>query len=201
MVKGRKKRSLDRTAKHQRDTNLLFIGIEGGDEQTSKEAKYFDIFHGDDVRFQFKIISNKDGRSSPDQVLEHFKEEIDNEVTQDDDEFWLVVDLDRFEQHLPDVAASCIDADITLAVSNPCFEYWLLLHYQSPAEEFGECKNVKPVYNQHAEDDPNKSGGYSAMFKPRYRDAIERARERDNPDERWPNQNGSRVYQLVERFV
>lgn len=192
---------MDRTVKHQRDTNIIFIGIEGGDDQISKEAKYFDIFQGEDVRFQLKVIPNKDGRSSPDQVFEHFKAQIDNEVTQEDDEYWLVVDLDRFEQHLREVAANCIDADITLAVSNPCFEFWLLLHYEDPANEFGECRNVKPVYNQFAEADPNKSEGYRAMFKSRFQDAIERAKDRDNPDERWPNQNGSRVYRIIERFV
>nr|WP_246458376.1 RloB family protein [Saccharopolyspora gloriosae] len=47
------------------------------------------------------------------------------------DEIWCVVDVDEFDIDAARSAAK--KANITLAVSNPCFEYWLLLHF----EDFG----------------------------------------------------------------
>ncbi|MFR9730818.1 RloB family protein [Saccharopolyspora sp. MS10] len=47
------------------------------------------------------------------------------------DEIWCVVDVDQFDIDAARSAARA--AGIKLAVSNPCFEYWLLLHF----EDFG----------------------------------------------------------------
>jgi hypothetical protein len=43
------------------------------------------------------------------------------------DEVWCVVDVDQFDM----VAAVCTSRDrqVRLAISNPCFEIWLLLHF------------------------------------------------------------------------
>ncbi|MFC5098702.1 RloB family protein [Amycolatopsis plumensis] len=45
------------------------------------------------------------------------------------DEVWCVVDVDEF-----DVAKAVVTARrvrVNLAISNPCFEYWLLLHFEA----------------------------------------------------------------------
>jgi len=44
------------------------------------------------------------------------------------DEVWCVVDVDQFDM-VAAVRASH-DCDVRLAVSNPCFEVWLLLHFR-----------------------------------------------------------------------
>lgn len=44
------------------------------------------------------------------------------------DEVWCVVDVDQFDM-VATVRASH-DCDVRLAVSNPCFEVWLLLHFR-----------------------------------------------------------------------
>lgn len=43
------------------------------------------------------------------------------------DEVWCVVDLDDYD--LESTTALAAKLDVRLAVSNPCFELWLLLHY------------------------------------------------------------------------
>lgn len=200
MLNRRKKRSLDRSIPHHRDTNIIFVGIEGGDGQTSKEARYFDIFKEQDIRFQFKVIPCDEHRSSPDQVLENLKSELEKEPLQNGDETWMVVDVDKYEPHLSKAAQECMDAGIDLAVSNPCFEFWLLLHYQDPDDQLQSCNDVKRILNPIIDNDPKNSEGHSAMFFDKAETAIERAKQRDNLEERWPNENGSRVYQIIERF-
>src|SRR4051812_45462119 len=45
------------------------------------------------------------------------------------DEVWCVFDVDE-HPHLPDARQQARDNGIELAVSNPCFELWALLHFQ-----------------------------------------------------------------------
>lgn len=200
MLSKRKKRALNRKIEHLNDTHIIFIGIEGGDENSSREARYFDVFKEQDIRFQFKVIPCNEHRSSPDQVLYHLKQEIEKEPLQEDDEKWLVVDVDKFEKQLREVGQHCIDAGIQLAVSNPCFEYWLLLHFLDPSEEYVSCGDVKKEFSKQMENNPNKGDGYSGVFREKVEDAITRASKRDIIEERWPNKNGSRVYKIIERF-
>lgn len=44
------------------------------------------------------------------------------------DEVWCVIDVDEFDVSEALVAAK--KNDVHLAISNPCFEYWLLLHFE-----------------------------------------------------------------------
>lgn len=47
---------------------------------------------------------------------------------QEFDEVWCVVDVDNFD--LKPAVGEARDLGIELVVSNPCFEYWLLLHHE-----------------------------------------------------------------------
>lgn len=44
------------------------------------------------------------------------------------DEVWCVVDVDEFD--VAEAAAAAGKKGVNLAISNPCFEYWLLLHFE-----------------------------------------------------------------------
>ena len=202
MLKKRKKRSLNRDIPHEKDTNIIFIGIEGGSHQ-SREAKYFDIFNEKDIRLQFKVIPCKNNRSSPIDVFKHLKKQIEKEPLHDDDEVWVVIDVDRYHEHLPEVAKLCHDVGYNLAVSNPCFEYWLLLHFQNPGKQYSSCNEVKKVFSEEMESDPRNTEGYYGIFYPKFSKAVKRAQKLDVADDgdRWPNKNASRVYRIIKRFV
>jgi hypothetical protein len=200
MLSRRKKRSLNRDIPHHKDTSIIFIGIEGGSEE-SREARYFDIFNEEDIKLQFKEIPCEENRSSPQHVFNHLKDEIKKEPLRDDDEIWVVIDVDRYQEHLPEVARLCVDAGFNLAVSNPCFEFWLLLHFRDPKRQYKSCKEVKKPFSIEMDSDPNNSEGYYEIFYPKFEDAVKRAKSRDLEEERWPNKNGSRVYKIVERFL
>jgi hypothetical protein len=45
------------------------------------------------------------------------------------DEFWAVFDRDE-HPYIPEAISRCSDANVGVAYSNPCFELWLILHFQ-----------------------------------------------------------------------
>lgn len=91
------------------------------------------------------------------------------------DEVWCVIDVDEFD--VSEAIAAATKKDVRLAISNPCFEYWLLLHFelcQAPLTCFDDVRTrlVKhlPRYD--------KSKLSFADFAPGVDDAVERARTR-----------------------
>lgn len=194
----RKKRSLDRSVEVLKSTNILFVGIEGGSYK-SKEAQYLDMFKGFNINVQVRIYPCEKHRSAPIHVLNHLKNRLKEEMLQEGDEAWLLIDKDRYQDHLPEVASLCRDADISLALSNPCFEYWLLLHHDEPNQQFAECKEVKKqlaiILSRI-----DTSESFESIYWDKVDVARSRARAFDNPTDRWPQENGSRVYRLIERI-
>ncbi|SEP17071.1 RloB family protein [Amycolatopsis saalfeldensis] len=63
------------------------------------------------------------------------------------DEVWCVVDVDEF-----DVSRALVQArrrGVNLAVSNPCFEYWLLLHFETCAAPMTRYREVERRLRRH----------------------------------------------------
>lgn len=56
------------------------------------------------------------------------------------DEFWCVVDVDDFD--IEEAVAAAKAARISLAVSNPCFEVWLILHFDKCMAELSSAKEA-----------------------------------------------------------
>jgi hypothetical protein len=89
------------------------------------------------------------------------------------DEIWCVIDVDQF--NLPDAIAVASNRGVRLAISNPCFEIWLLLHCAdctapvgNPAEAVRRLKRHIPGYS--------KQELRFETFAPGVAEAIERAR-------------------------
>jgi RloB-like protein len=131
---------------------------------------------------------------------------------QEEDEFWVFLDSDH---HIRDTnLAGTLEALRTatqtgfeIAISNPCFELWLLLHHAEvpPKTVFAGCsavvveiKKTLGGYNKTS----IKAGAFPLACVPA---AIRRARaleaEPDDPVGRWPQQAGTRVYRLLERVM
>jgi len=200
---SRKSRPLNREIDHLNDTSIIWVAIEGA-EKVSKEHKYFKIFQKRDRRYQLKIIGNENNRSSPEYIIGNLKEEIENFEIREDDDFWLVIDVDRWGQKkLKEVAGKCVDCNSGLAVSNPCFEIWLLYHFQEIECKVDSAGKAKKLLHEAIEDLPNHNDDYKALYnEERIREAIKRAQKDDIEKEaRWPNQTGSRVYRIVESIL
>jgi hypothetical protein len=91
------------------------------------------------------------------------------------DEVWCVFDIDEHPL-LPDALQQARDNRIHLAVSNPCFELWALLHFQDQSSYLHR-HAVQSRLRHHLP-------GYDkdlpfARIHPAYDQAVERARELD----------------------
>ena len=202
-----------------RDARLIVIASEGKDT----ERIYFKALAKEytNPRVHVHILErsvDEQNNSSPEYVLKQLNNYKSQYELEDDDELWLVVDKDRWtEAMLSRVATECSqEVAMHMALSNPCFELWLLLHLEDAAsltpEEQKQCmenrrksKNADPYLKVRLR---QKMGSYHESsydvltLIAHIEDAIERARALDkNPNDRWPQTLGTRVYLLAESVM
>jgi len=197
----REKRPIVRSVESLRDTRLLIIATEG----RITEKQYFAQFRN--RRVQVKVIpTSEDGKSAPEYVLErlkHFRQEYELEVN---DELWLMIDVDRWKnKKLSYVTREAKASGFKLAVSNPCFETWLLCHYVLPTITKASCREITQQLSGKLKKVHNR--GYIKTklntndFKVYVKQAVQNAKELDNnPKARWPLQVGTHVYKVVEQI-
>ncbi len=69
------------------------------------------------------------------------------------DEVWVVFDLEKAHDQRREIAQKAMSMNdakgIQFAVSDPCFEYWLLLHFEYTARPFTDCSSVIKVLKRH----------------------------------------------------
>jgi hypothetical protein len=197
-----------------RDASLIIIATEG--EKTEKI--YLDALHEAyrNLKVHVVVLERKKTASSPQHVLENMNEFRKQYSLEADDQLWLVVDVDAWtEQMLGEVATECRQKAYKLAVSNPCFELWLLLHRKSldeytpeAIEELAQNKKVTKGRNRLEAELLNLCGRYDKAdydvsdYIPFVEQALERAKAIDtNPEHRWPQKIGTRVYLLAESII
>ena len=202
-----------------RDARLIVIASEGKDT----ERIYFKALAKEytNPRVHVHVLErseNEQNNSSPEHVLKQLNDYKSQYELEADDELWLVVDKDRWtEAVLSRVATECSqEVAMHMALSNPCFELWLLLHMEDavslPPEEQKQwmenrrkSKNADPYLKVRLR---QKMGSYhessydALALIAHVEDAIERARALDkNPNDRWPQTLGTRVYLLAESVM
>ena len=202
-----------------RDARLIVIASEGKDT----ERIYFKALAKEytNPRVHVHILERSEAEqnnSSPDHVLKQLNDYKSQYELEADDELWLVVDKDRWtEAMLSRVATECSqEVAMHMALSNPCFELWLLLHIEdvvslTPEEQMlwmenrRKSKNSDPYLKVHLR---QKMGAYhessydALSLIVHIENAIERARALDkNPNDRWPQTLGTRVYLLAESVM
>ena len=160
----------------------------------------------------------KQNNSSPEHVLKQLSDYKSQYELEADDELWLVVDKDRWtEAMLSRVATECSqEVAMHMALSNPCFELWLLLHMEDAAsltteekkqwmENRRKSKNADPYLKVRLR---QKMGSYhesdydAPALIVHVEEAIARAKDLDNNlTDRWPQTLGTRVYLLAESVM
>lgn len=106
--------------------------------------------------------AERDARRSRDQNLRY-------------DEVWCVFDVDQ-HQRLEDARNEAVRSGIELAVSNPCFELWLLLHFADQTAHLSvkqardRLKKHLPGYDKHVRFEDASQG---------YEEAVRRAKALD----------------------
>ncbi len=149
-------------------------------------------------------------------LLKEAKSEFNFKKT---DEFWLIIDRDHWETiHGVDfniLVEDCNnEGNFYLAMSNPCFEIWLILHLKdiddfSDKEKEDLLQNVKKSAKKNHIDivlGELIGRGYNKrpnpnIFLPNIKTAIERAKKYNLVGSTYPATLGTQVYKLVERLI
>ncbi|TYQ27133.1 RloB domain-containing protein [Pseudanabaena sp. UWO310] len=197
MRKINRTKLLDR--KHDRRSAKLFvIATEGKDT----EKQYFEMFGSRKVKVEI-LATGDDNKSAPEYVLERLDKFKDLYDFDEEDEFWLVLDVDRWvkKDQLIAVCPQARQKGYQLAISNPCFEIWLCLHFGDLLPEDRTCKDFE-IRLRNILGSYNKSNLDVLAYKPNVKSAIERSRSLDlNLNGYWTSQLGTRVYKLVESIL
>lgn len=99
------------------------------------------------------------------------------------DKIWCVFDVDE-HPFLPEAQQQAKDNRIAVAISNPCFELWALLHFQDQHAHINR-HDVQRLCRQHIPRYEKKLPVPALL--PRYAEAVRRASELDN----WHENRGT----------
>lgn len=192
-----KRRKFQRQLGERRYRRLFVISVEG----FATEPQFFSIFNDLELVIHVDCLKGKN-ESSPIHVLQRMKKFLKETKLRNADEAWLVVDKDQWnEEQLTKLHAwSQEHENYGFALSNPKFEYWLLLHFEdgSGVSSSRECSERLNRYL------PDYQKGIDArkITKNMIDAAIRRAKDHDNPPcSDWPRTTGTTVYRLVEKLL
>lgn len=188
-----------------RDPSLIVIAAEG--EKT--EVQYFKgvqekIPREKRSRIKIKILDREyPTKSSPVEVLRQLDEYKKQYKIGKWDDLCMIIDRDSQsweESSIASIAACCTQKQYVLALSNPCFDFWLLLHHKHISDYNGEELDLLFANKkEYVKKELRKTlGSYNPSnvniddFWPNISDAIRKAKELDiNEQHRWPNRLGS----------
>ena len=137
------------------------------------------------------------------EIAKQYKTEAEEDASREKDDnlaydsVWCVFDIDEHPL-VPDAKQMARDNGIELAISNPCFELWLLLHFQDNPGMKDRNKIQKmlskhvPEYDKHVEYTTYSTG---------YEDAVKRAKRMDQDAEDFGEHHRNPttgVYKLTE---
>jgi hypothetical protein len=181
----------------QRRYKRMFVIVAEG---TVTEQEYFQLLDDESI-IRVRCLKNRKNLS-PKEALLRVREHIRKESLKKTDEAWVVVDKDFWpEVHLVELHGWAQSRkNFGFALSNPKFEYWLLLHFEdAKGVATGEDCDTKlakhlPDYDKHVD---------GRKFTPdKIQAATDRAKKRDIPPcTDWPRYTGTTVYKLVEKIL
>ncbi len=192
-----KRRRFERPIGERRYRKFFILAVEG----TNTEPQYFSFFNSENSVINVKCLKGNKA-SSPPQVLKRMEEHLKRKGLKQTDEAWLVVDKDQWtDDQLKQLYRwSKKKSNYGFALSNPKFEYWLLLHFEdcNGVSSSRTCSDKLEKYlpNYRKNIDVRKITESMIM------DAIRRSRNKDNPPcSDWPRKYGTTIYILVESIL
>ena len=194
----RKRRRFHRHAGERRYRKRFIIAVEGA----KTEPQYFAALNSRQATVHVEVLNGKD-QSSPQHVLKRMKRHLKAEFLLKSDEAWLVVDKDQWtDDQLGELHRWAQKEDnYGLALSNPSFEYWLLLHFES-GTGISSARACVSRLRKHLPD-YDKRIDARQITRVMIDEAIRRAKLRDSPPcADWPRAlGGTTVYRLVESIT
>jgi hypothetical protein len=191
---------------------LYVIAVEG--DRT--ETQYFQSFGNDldSAVAKIKVIP-PESKSAPQHVLRNIQDYLESPSVEGTAECWMVIDRDQWPTDmLNGIVKECRENEVNLCVSNPAFEFWLLLHFEKgqgiePAEKDSSNRSAKECEKRLR--DKRYLPGYHKkltsnhwqVLREKLNKAISHAKELDSPPcKDYPRQRtGSTVYRLAEKLA
>jgi hypothetical protein len=170
-------------------------------EGNRTEACYFDILRA--VADQVTIKSYPSNhKSDPTQVLAKAQKFIKESGLQHNEYVWIVVDVDNRAASLfaPLHAWEKTDPRFGLAMSNPNFEYWLLLHYDD-GHKVADRKSCQKRLREHLPHFEKNQLTMDSINIKRVVKACERAEARERQCENIYKDSYSTVYLPVKQML
>jgi hypothetical protein len=193
----KRRRKFKRLLGVRRYRKMFVLATEGA----KTEPLYFNMFNNDNTVIHVKCLKGN-RQNSPGQVLKRMNDYLKTNRLKSKDEAWLIVDRDQWleDQLIQLHEWSQTNSRHGLAVSNPKFEYWLLLHFEDGTgiTSSRQCTDRLKRYLPHFE----KSHVETDKLRPGIHEATRRARLKDAPPcTDWPRITGTTVYRLVEKLI
>lgn len=176
---------------------VCWVSTEG-----TTERDYFRMAVFKDARASVKYPKDvHPSRRNPTAVLKRLQKEIGSESLRKGDEAWIVVDVDNYEGELGDLLAWCDShPGYHLAVSNPKFELFLVMHFEK-ANGCTTASKVDSTLNRYLP-------GYDKRLTPTQfsledvRNAVANARaKRASSAEVLPGPDVTDAFMLVESLL
>lgn len=189
---ARPKKRMGRPLGQRRYRRLFVLATEGA----RTEPEYFRIFRDLD-HTHLEFVPPRQA-SSPDHVLRAMRRRLRSAALLARDQAWIVIDTDSWtDAQLQAVHAWSLEAaNHGLAVSNPMFEYWLLLHFED-GDGLAGAADCRRRLARHLAKGP-RAGLPLDSLRSGLDAAVARAGRRDQPPcSDWPRTTGSTVYRLV----
>lgn len=202
-----------------RDIQRLFVIATEG---VKTEIKYFEEFKSEQYynnqSVYVEVLKRLTTDSSPDVVIRELNNFAKEYRLRDEDELWMVIDRDKqswTQREIARIARLCIQKRYGFALSNPCFEVWLLLHVKdyntySKQKQVALFKNGRANASRSILENElvaicgsyNKSNLNVSHYLPTINVAITRAEALvENETERWPNGFGTHIFKLVKKLI
>jgi hypothetical protein len=192
--------------------DLIVIATEG----TKTEKKYFEELskeycnHRSD-KVQVVVLERSKTTSNPKHVLEQLITHKKLLKLKKTDKLYMVIDRDKWRvRELRYVARECMNKKFNFILSNPCFEIWFILHFESidklseserqkiQANENGFlCKRIRAHVREYNKSNPNVK-----LFFSNTQTAIKNSEKiKLFPKQRWHDSLGTTVHQIVKRII
>ncbi len=192
-----KRRRFKRKLGERRYRKLFILAVEG----LKTEPQYFALFNNHNSVIRINCLKGKHD-SSPLQVLKRMEDHLKREGLKKSDEAWLIIDRDQWTHGQLKLLYEWAQKEDNygFALSNPKFEFWLLLHFEDGNNITNSricserLERYLPGYNKEVNARKITSSAISG--------AVSRAKQRDNPPcSDWPRTTGTTVYRLVEKLL
>lgn len=213
---GRERQELFRESNTKDKERIIVLAFEGNDTEEIYFSALKDCVYFNDELIYLHILKRPktDTNSAPKHVFAKLKSEAKDKYNFGErDELWMIIDTDRWK-NLQKIVDQCKTAGgMYVAISNPCFEIWLLMHISdfsrfSEEEKLAILKNKKQGNRRHVEKllvgalgSFNKSNFETDLLLPNIHKAILQAKVLDSELEEIPGGIGSHVYKVVEKLI